>query len=304
MIVKTHFIALLFVVLYSSGYVASKIGIAYTDPFTFQTMRLGIPILFFCLIVLFLKSEWNESVSEIAHIAITGFLIHGICFTGMLIAYEWGMGAGSVGLVMALHPALASIGAVALLGEPFSRRLILGLVLGTVGVVLIMHQKQDLDENTSSGLALTIFCLFSMVAGVLYQKCFVAHMNLMTGSLIQHLGGFIPVLGLMLLFEPMTVNWSPALIGSLLWLSVVLSLGSWVLFSILIRDGSVAHSQSYFFLVPPMIAFLAWLFFEEAFGSNFLVNLGLIVAGTFIVTTHPAAVRSVKNGARPYPQRR
>lgn len=274
----------LFVVLYSSGYVASKTGIAFTDPFTFQSLRLAIPIPIFLTIIYFFKADWPKKATEYVHLSVIGILIHGFCFTGMLIAYEWGMDAGTVGLIMALHPVLASVGAAVFLGENSSFKQALGLLLGTIGVVFIVGQKVHTGDNTYSGLFLTILCLFSMVAGVLYQKRFVAHMNLMTGSLIQHFSAFIPVCGLMLAFEPMTVNWTFPLLGSLLWMGIVLSLGSWLLFYILIRKRDVSHSQSYFFLVPPTITLLAWAFFDEDFGSYFILSIALIMAGIWAVT--------------------
>ncbi|WP_057462481.1 DMT family transporter [Pseudovibrio sp. POLY-S9] len=287
-VIANQVLPLLFVILYSSGYVASKIGIAYTDPFTFQTLRLAAPVPLFLSIIFLIKAEWHNKPIEVFHVCVTGILIHGFCFTGMLIAYEWGMDVGTVGLIMALHPALASVGAIAFLGERFSFKLIFGLLLGTIGVLLVVNQKANLDNNTYSGVLLTVLCLFSMVAGVLYQKRFIAHMNLMTGSLIQHLSALIPVFGLMLAFEPMVINWSVPLLGSLLWLGIVISLGSWVLFYILIRSGDVSRSQSYFFLGPPTTVLLAWIFFDEGFGSYFMFNLSLIVVGILIVTRHKA----------------
>ncbi len=287
-VIANQLLPLMFVILYSSGYVASKIGIAYTDPFTFQSLRLATPIPLFLGVIFLIKAEWSKNPVEVFHICVIGILIHGFCFTGMLIAYEWGMDVGTVGLIMALHPAFASVCAIVFLGEKFSFKLIFGLLLGTIGVLLVVNQKANIDNNPVSGLLLTVMCLFSMVAGVLYQKRFVANMNLMTGSLIQHLSALIPVFGLMLVFEPMTVNWSMSLVGSILWLSIVLSLGSWVLFYILIRSGDVSRSQSYFFLGPPTTVLLAWLFFDEGFGNYFIFNLSLIVAGILIVTRHKA----------------
>ncbi|SDQ32251.1 DMT family transporter [Pseudovibrio sp. Tun.PSC04-5.I4] len=287
-VIANQVLPLLFVILYSSGYVASKIGIAYTDPFTFQTLRLATPVPLFLGIIFLTKAKWHNKPIEVFHICVTGILIHGFCFTGMLVAYEWGMDVGTVGLIMALHPALASVGAIAFLGERFSFKLILGLLLGTIGVLLVVNQKASFDSNSYSGVLLTVLCLLSMVAGVLYQKRFVAHMNLMTGSLIQHLSALIPVFGLMIAFETMTINWSASLIGSILWLGIVLSMGSWILFFILIRSADVSRSQSYFFLGPPTTVLLAWIFFDEQFGSYFLLSLSLIVAGILIVTKHTA----------------
>lgn len=98
---------------------------------------------------------------------------------------------------------------------------------------------------------------------------------------------------LALLFETHEIEWRPELIGSLLWLTLVLSIGAILLLMILIRARSAARVSSLFYLVPPATAVEAWLLFGERLGL--LAIIGLVVASVgvaLVVMTLPSKAES------------
>lgn len=98
---------------------------------------------------------------------------------------------------------------------------------------------------------------------------------------------------LALLFETHEIEWRPELIGSLLWLTLVLSIGAILLLMVLIRTRSAARVSSLFYLVPPATAVEAWLLFGERLGL--LAIIGLVVASigvALVVVTPPSKAES------------
>lgn len=281
-------IPLTFVVFYSTGYIASYFGTGHADIFTFQSLRLFIPIIILAPICWTFGVSWPQTKKDVINIMVVGFLIHGVCFTGILLAYKFGVQPGVVALILGLHPPIVAVGALYFLKEGIPLRATLGLVLGCIGVVFVVWAKLILGIGTLTGFFFAIFAVLGLSASALYQKAFCAKMDLRTGSLLQHLAAFIPIFCLSLLYENWVINWNTQLIGALLWMGIVLSLGNWMLFYILVKRNSIAKSQVFFFLIPPITTLLSWFILDEKVDFSFMFGMSLTVCGVFLVSFPPA----------------
>ena len=84
---------ILFVLLWSTGFIGAKLGAPYAEPFTFLALRFGIVALVFALVVLvFCRETWN--LRGFLHSMVTGILLHGIYLGGVFFAIDRGMSAG------------------------------------------------------------------------------------------------------------------------------------------------------------------------------------------------------------------
>ena len=84
------------------------------------------------------------------------------------------------------------------------------------------------------------------------------------------------VFALALVFETRAITWSAELLFAFGWLIFVLSLGAITLLYILIRRGAAAKIVSFFYLVPPVTALLAYFLFGETLGV--IEIMGIVVA--------------------------
>ena len=100
---------------------------------------------------------------------------------------------------------------------------------------------------------------------------------------MQYVAASIPVALLAWVFETRVVAWELPFIAALLWLTLVLSVGTISLFYLLIRRGAVSKIASLFFLVPPATALTAWLMFGEVLGPLALAGVALTAVGVFLV---------------------
>ena len=111
----------LFVFLWSTGFIGSKLGAADAEPFTFLSLRFALAMLILLPVAAArgaLKGDWRQR----GHAALVGAMIHGGYLGGVFWAIRHGMPAGVVALIVSLQPVLTSVLAGPLLGETLSAR--------------------------------------------------------------------------------------------------------------------------------------------------------------------------------------
>ena len=276
-------IAILFVLLWSTGFIGAKYGLPYAEPFTFLLVRFLIVSAMLLGITLVTRAPWPRSWREAFHLAIAGLLIHAIFLSGVFSAMYNGVPAGVTALIVGLQPVLTAIVVRPLLGEEVTLRQWSGLVLGVIGVALVVQNKLSFNVNEFGGFAWSIAALIGITAGTLYQKKFCSMMDLRSGTVIQYAAATAAVFVLAPLFESMKIEWTGEFIFALGWLSLVLSVGAITLLYVLIRRGKASSVASLFYLVPPCTAAIAYLVFGETLGMTAVVGMALAVAGVAVV---------------------
>jgi drug/metabolite transporter (DMT)-like permease len=272
----------LFVVMWASGFVGAKLGLAYAEPMTFLSLRMIAVVLLLGVILLITRPKW-PSGAGILHSAVTGLLVHGFYLGGVFAAIENGLSAGVIALVVSLQPVLTSTVANRWLGERVLPRQWLGLCLGVLGVYLIVHEKMTTGETTPLAWACGVVALIGITLGTLYQKRFGGGIDWRPGMWVQYLtAGVLFVFGA-LLFETRVVHWTPQFIFALSWLVFVLSFGAIWLLYFLIRRAAATRVVSLFYLTPPVTALMAWLLFDERLAPLALVGMAICITGVFLV---------------------
>jgi drug/metabolite transporter (DMT)-like permease len=274
-----------FVVLWSTGFIAAKAGLAYAEPLTFLATRFAIVAAAMLVASLIVGAPWPRGAAA-AHIAVVGVLMHGSYLGGVFSALRLGMPAGLVALVVGLQPILTATVVGPLLGERVSPRQWLGLALGFGGAAVVIAAHYGLSGVGESGLAaigLAVWALIGITAGTLYQKRFCAHANLWTASVVQYTAAAAVVIGPAYLFETMHITWSGTFIASMLWLTLVLSVGTVSLLYLLIRRGAVSKLASLFFLIPPTTALIAWAMLGETLRPAALAGMAVAAVGVALV---------------------
>lgn len=277
---------LLFVLLWSTGFLGAKFGLPYAEPLTFLSTRYALVIGLMVLIALAMRAPWPRDWRQVFHIGITGLLVQAVYLGGVFISIRHGLGAGVAALVVGLQPLLTAVGAGWLLGERVSRTQWLGLVLGFVGVALVIVGKsahQGMDMTQIGSMLLPAFvALLGITLGTLYQKRYCPGFDLRTGSVIQFLPSLIVTFAIASQTETMHIDWSGEFVFALMWLVIVLSLGAISLLNLLIRSGSAVNVASLFYLTPPTTALLAWFLFDETLAGIALLGMAVAVTGVWL----------------------
>jgi drug/metabolite transporter (DMT)-like permease len=276
---------LLFVGLWSTGFIGAKFGLPDAQPLTFLSLRYAIVLALMAVIAWITHAPWPRSLREFLHIGVSGLLVHGLYLGGVFTAIAHGLPAGVTALVVGLQPVLTALGAGAFLGERVRPSQWLGLALGFVGVGLVVAHQLAASAGGAAllgQLAPALLALLAITAGTLYQKRFCPSFDLRSGSVIQ----FLPCLALTLLAaslsESLQVRWTAEFAFALGWLVLVLSLGAVSLLNLLIRRGSAVNVASLFYLVPPTTALFAWAIFGETLTGLALLGMGVAVFGVWL----------------------
>ena len=68
----TVVIPFLFVLLWSSGFIGSKLGVPFAEPFTFLTLRYIIVLTILLPIALLTRAPWPQGKGQMMHVDHTG----------------------------------------------------------------------------------------------------------------------------------------------------------------------------------------------------------------------------------------
>ena len=200
-----RFAPLLFVVLWSTGFIGAKYGLPHAEPLSFLLVRYLLVLSLMTLIALATRAPWPKDGRQWFHIGVAGLLVHGIYLGGVFISIAKGLPAGVASLVVGIQPLLTAVGAGWLLNETVLKRQWAGLVLGFVGVAMVVSGKL----GSGFGLAAlwpALAALAGITAGTLYQKRFCPHFDWRTGAIAQFLrsGSAVNLASLFYLVPPCT----------------------------------------------------------------------------------------------------
>jgi drug/metabolite transporter (DMT)-like permease len=279
------FAPVLFVILWSTGFVGAKYGLPYADPFIFLSVRVLIAALLLFAIAVLLKSPIAIGRSAVSRSALIGFFLHACYLGGVFYAISKGLPAGVAAVVTSVQPVLVSLLAVRVLGETLKRKQIVGLFLGFVGVTTVLAPSYKTDMPISGVVAILVALLGSTTATLL-QKKVGADVPLISGTAYQYLASGL-VLGVAAIATGGTrIQWSQEFIVTFVWLLVALSVGAILLLLWLLNTGSAASVSSLLYLVPPATALEAFFLFGEKVNTQGLLGIGITALGVWLVISN------------------
>jgi drug/metabolite transporter (DMT)-like permease len=276
----------IFVVLWSTGFIATKYVVHDADPLTYLAIRMALVVVLMAVIVAIARPRWPDRIG-IAHSAVAGILVHGFYLGGTAIAIAHSIPAGLSALIPGLQPILTSTIANRWLGERVRPMQWAGLLLGLAGVVLILHNR-PMGGEAGWGWFASAVSLVSITLGTLYQRRYCNAIDWRAGNLVQYIAVTIFFgIGAWLLANNV-VLWTAEFALALIWLVVVLSIGSIGLLYWLIRRSAATSVASLFYLVPAVTSLMAFILFGERLDAIAIVGMTACAAAVFLVNRRTA----------------
>ncbi len=273
----------LFVFLWSTGFIGSKIVTQHAPPLTFLIIRFTLASIVLAPLIYKLQSKWPDRISDYLHSAIVGVLVHAVYLGGVFCAISLGTGAGISALIVGLQPLLTLCLAVIFLNEKAGLQKIAGLLVGLLGFAIIITERTSSETLDTTGLLLCTVSLLGISAGTIYQKRMITSIQLLPGVLIQYIGAALALLPAAMLLESFEISWNVEFVFATGWLVLVLSIGAILLLMLMIRSSEVSNVASLFYLVPPLTALEAFVLFGEALSPLSIGGMLLCVAGVATV---------------------
>jgi drug/metabolite transporter (DMT)-like permease len=276
-------VSLAFVLLWSTGHIATKLGDPYIEPFKFLAIRFSLSTIVLVPIVLVIGGRWPRSITAARHIAIAGLLIHAGYLGGVFVAIDLGLSAGALAVITGLQPLLTGIVAASAFGESVTRRQWSGLVLGLGGVALVVSEKAVFEGTPRLAFVAAFLCLISITCGAIYQKRFCPDENIPAMTAIQLCLSAVICAAVSLTIETGAVDWTGELIIAIGWQVIFLSAVATTLLYWLLRQGETTRMTGLFYLMAPTTALMGWFMFGETFGPLGAAGLLVAVAGFWLV---------------------
>lgn len=277
----------LFVFLWSTGFVGAKYIVPYAEPFTFLTIRYFLAALILFAIAYAFKQPLKLSKEQFKASFAVGILLHVIYIGGVFYAVSLGVSAGISAVIVSIQPVLVSLLAVPLLGERLRWVQVVGLFLGVAGIALLLLPKVFQGDYTASasivGIVICVIALLGTSGGYLVQKKLGGEIPFLSGTGAQYAISAIAFAILSVATEDQIIQWVPEFFFGLAWIVFMLSIASIVLLYGMLRTGSASKVSSLYYLVPPVAAIQAYFLFDEVIGLVGIIGMAFAGLGVVLV---------------------
>ena len=266
----------LFVLLWSSGAIFSKWGLAHASPFAFLLIRFAIALCALVLLIPLMKFKLPRSARGIGYALATGVVLLGAYQIFYLLALDLKVTPGVMATVMGVQPILTAV----IIERRHSWSRLFGLVLGLSGLILVVYQSIGLAGMSWFGMLFAVLALFSMTLGTLMQKRITENP---LGTLpLQYLAGLL-MCAVFVPFQPFHFEHSSGFVLPVLWMGLVVSVLATLLLYRMIAQGNLVNVTSLFYLVPAVTAIMDYLVFGNKLAALSLLGMVLIIIGLMFV---------------------
>ena len=259
-------------------------------PLTFLCVRMFIAAGLLWLIATAMRAP-RMTRSDWSAATIVGVFMHAIYLGGVFVAIDNGLPSGLSALIAGLHPVATSVAARVFLREQLSRKQIIGVFLGLVGVCAVVIEKLDTADGgvTTAAMIAMMISIFGLTVGPLVQRALGKEMPLLRGTATQYLASGV----VLAVASGFSESWRFEITGntlfSLLWAVVVLSLGAVLLMMTLLARHTATKVSSLFFLTPALSTIEGGILFGERLGALALVGLVVAIFGVRMTMQTTAA---------------
>ena len=268
---------LLFLILWSAGYVVAKVALVDAAPMALLALRFAAVIAIMAVLFAVLRPPLPKSLSGYLHLGFVGFLMQTVYFGMAYFSFVNGVAAGTAALIFSLQPILVALLAPRWTGEAVSWLQWFGLAIAMVGTLTVIVARLEIGPPPLAGFGFAALALAGITLATLWEKRFGLSHHPVSANLIGYSAGLLGLLPFLNWAEIAAVNWTPSFYWALAYLVIGNSVVAVGLLLAMIRAGQVSRVSTLLFLVPPLAALIAWLTLDEP--MPLLAWVGLLVSG-------------------------
>ncbi len=274
----------IFVLLWSTGWLAARAAMPFSEPLTFLTLRYVVAALALAAICAAMSVEWPRDRRAIGHAIFSGVPLHAMYFAGVWWSVMHGLPVAISGLISALQPILTALLAPHLADEKITRSQWAGVVLGFTGIAMVLSPALAALPPGKLGdvllpLAVNVGGMIGATLGTFYSKRFVTAGDLRAITVLQNVGAAAVTLPVAWATETMHVTWNLQVVLTLAWVVFGMSIGAVGLLLLLIRQGAVSRAAALIYLMPPLVALQAVFILDEKLTVAQMIGMGVTALG-------------------------
>ena len=207
----------------------------------------------------------------------------------------WGtqyISAGMTALLNSTIPLWIAIIAAMLFKKHLTKRMILGLGAGFLGLLTLLNPFSGGSANNSVNIIGVLFLTLSSICwalGSLYSsKAHLPVSILASAGMLMLVGGLILVATSFAIGEFKNIQFSAMSINLLIayfYLIFLCTVLGYVEFFWLLHVESQSIANSFAYIVPIIAVFLGWALFREQLSPQVLISTGIIMVGVALMVT-------------------
>ncbi|WP_236566809.1 DMT family transporter [Nocardia sp. CY41] len=287
----------LFVVLWSSAFIAGVIGVGAAPPLMVLFVRFAVAGVLLMTYAVLAHATWPRG-RTLRHVLVAGLLMQMVQFGAFYTAMAEHVSAAVIALVQGLNPVVIALCA-GLIGEVVTLRQWFGFGIGGIGVALAVF---DQSHFSATGLLLCVVGLLGLSIGTVYQKRFAPAVD-PRASTALHVAVSAPIAGALVWVSGQTQVWDAGrFAGSLVWMVLVNSMAAFLLLNAMLRRWDATRVGKLFFATPAVTAILAWLLIDQPLRLPTVAGLGIGLVGLVFAARTPTGSAAVAR--RPVPAAR
>ena len=273
-------------VVWSSTWLAIKVGLRDLPPVSFVAIRFVIAIAVLVVVSLGREALIPKRGSDYLVLAFTGVLMFGFNYPLLF----WGEKYVSSGLAAVLQASIPIFGMICahylLPEEPIRWQRMLGAVVALIGVALICGGLLDRGGVLAfwGGLGIVFGAASAAFSNVVLKRRAIDLAPAMLAAW-QMIFGVIPLLTLGLIVDgnPFHLHWTRSAWFCLLYLAVIGSALTFLLLYWLLPRMTVTNLQTISLITPPGAVVFGWLLGGETFSTSFLAGAGFVLIGVWMI---------------------
>jgi drug/metabolite transporter (DMT)-like permease len=274
-------LAILYIVLWASAYVPSKVAATGAPPLWFLVARFSAAGLVMAAIALGMRRPFPRAWLVYA---VLGVLANAAYLGCTYTALGRGLGAGIASIVASTNPLILALVAPRLLKEPMTGLKALGLALGFGGVIGVVLARGSSASAQPALVGVAFLGVASNVASTILFKRARGSTDLLAINTIQLLAAGLVLVPVALLLEGQpTATLTADLLESFAYLVGVLSVGASLLWFWLLSRGAASRVSAFYFLTPVFGLFFGAALLNETVVPTDAVGLVAIALGIVMV---------------------
>ncbi|WP_338750328.1 DMT family transporter [Bacillus sp. FJAT-52991] len=291
-------LGILFALLWSSAAIATKFGLYSTTPLALATIRLLLAggLLFLYIYLIKKKYRWPQ-LHEWKPLIILGILNTTIYLGAIFWALQ-SISAGLFNLFVTINPFIVALLSCICLKRQVTLKEWVGMLVAAIGLMIATWPSLSHSEATISGLITLGIGMLSMAVGSVYfKKIKLTLPNIVINTWQVTIGGILLIpITYALESETYFLHVDDYLLSSLIWLVLIISIATMLLWFYLLKQDAV-RANNWLFLTPIFGYILAAILLNEPVTifdmiATFFVLTGLLLSGN--ITLYSRQTKTLK----------
>lgn len=283
----------MFLLMWSSGAVIAKLGLMHASVWTFLTVRSAISLFLILVVLKIMHGRWlarltHTDRSTRGYLVAAGLLVQAGYLSGYFLALDSGLSPGIVTVILGLQPLLTPL----LTRQTQSPIALLCLAGGFSGLCLAVAGSAVPEEGhlNGFGIACALMALLAITVGTISQTRI--RLELLDSIACQN-GLALVVFGFIQVYQPWQITWNLPLIGSLLWMSVVVSTGALLLLMLMLKQRTATQVSVLFYAIPALTILLDFVIFNTSLSAVSAAGVALVAVSVWGYQRHQARRRAL-----------